>query len=118
MKMKNYILTGLFVLGLFPLFFSCSEKDEHSVNLNGESSELRISVSFPAQLRLAELPNSGEMSVDHLGLKNVGLYVYYSEDYHNNDLTKPYIRNMECEVVDGELRAVLLPGQEAKDAQI
>ena len=92
MKMKNYILTGLFVLGLSSLFSSCSENDEHPANLNGEPSELKISVSFPTQLRLAELPNSGEMSVDHLGLKNVGLYVYYTEDYNNNDLTRPYIR--------------------------
>ncbi len=117
MRNKNKIFTFLLVFIITAVFFSCS--DDTPVNMKtGEAGLLRLSASFGPMTKLAELPNTVEMSVDHLGLKNVGLYVYYKEDYDANDLTKPYMRNVECEVVDGELRAVLLPGQQPKDAQI
>ena len=117
--MKNIyhipVSTLLFVLAF--LSFSCSDEVDSAGKLE-EAGLLRLSASFGPMTRLAELPNTGAISTDAKGLKNIGLYIYYKEDYDKGDLSKPYIRNTECEVVNGELRAVLLPGQADKDAQI
>lgn len=115
--MKSINKISVCLAAVFLTLLSCSE-DKLATNTPQEKGTLRMSATFGPSTRLAELPNGDEMSVDQRGLKNVGLYIYYTEDYNNNDLTKPYMRNIECEVVNGELRALLNPGQDDKDAQI
>jgi len=52
------------------------------------------------------------------GLKNIGLYMYYADDYQRGDLSQPYIRNLECTVEDGQLIVVLGPNQNPEDRNI
>lgn len=85
---------------------ACSE--DETITRHEKGTLLDLSVNFGASTRLAELPNPDAMSDEEAGkgLKNVGVYIYYSEDYNNNDLSKPYIRNMEFKVEGGRLLAV------------
>ena len=60
--------------------------------------------------RLAELGNASNMFTDAKGKKNIGLYIYYEDDYSGKnsangkaDLSKPYIRNLECIYEDGKI---------------
>lgn len=115
--MKSINKISVCLAAVFLTLLSCSE-DKLAVDTPREEGQLRMTATFGPSTRLAELPNGDAMSEDQRGLKNVGLYIYYTEDYNNNDLTQPYMRNIECEVVNGELRAILNPGQDDKDAQI
>lgn len=55
-----------------------------------------------ASTRLAELGDVSNIN-DLVDRKNhIGLYVYYQDDYDANDLSKPYIRNLECKVSGGK----------------
>jgi len=105
---------------LATLTFSCSDETETLKEVKGENNLLKLSASFSPMTKVTELPNSDAMAdnVNGLGLYNVGIYIYYTEDYQNGDLSKPYIRNMECTVENGELLAVLADGQDPEDARI
>ncbi|MEG2278163.1 MAG: hypothetical protein RSA53_07565 [Odoribacter sp.] len=67
---------------------------------------LNLSVSFGAMTRVAELgsPDAMNEATESGTLKNVGLYIYYTDDYKKGDLTRPYIRNLECHIVGGQLK--------------
>lgn len=51
-----------------------------------------------ANTRLAELGSDfiTNINTENREKKNIGLYIYYEDDYKENDLSKPYIRNLEC----------------------
>lgn len=119
-EMKNIhtILTSVMSLIFVFTFFSCTDEADSSLRSEEEKGVLRMSASFGVQTRLSELPNADEMATEERGLNNVGVYIYYAEDYARGDLSKPYIRNMECTVENGELLAVLGPGQDPEDARI
>lgn len=93
-------------------------KDENVPQTGGEGALLNLSVGIEATTRLSELPNPDAMSEDAKGLKNVGVYIYYTEDYNNNDLSKPYVRNMEFKVQGGRLLAVTPAGSDDSDQYI
>lgn len=84
---------------------SCTQEEENTKNQEG--MPLRLSVALAPHTRLAELPSPDAMTQDpgNKGLKEIGLYIYYTEDYNNGDLSKPYIRNQRFTVQDGELVA-------------
>ena len=114
-RIKTYI--PLLAAVLFALLgVSCNREEGPRGTDNG--TELRMGVSFGAQTRLAELGSANDMAQDKFGLKNVGLYIYYTSDYVQGDLTKPYVRNQECTVVNGELLAVLDEGANPVDKRI
>lgn len=87
------------------LLGSCSKDRQDGVG--GTEAPLRMSVTFDAGTRLAELPNPGEMAVDKNGngLYDVGVYIYYKSDYDNGDLSQPYVRNQRFTVQNGMLVA-------------
>lgn len=57
--------------------------------------------TFRPMTRLAELGTPSDMTDDVYGngLKDVGLYIYYTSDYNGSaGVTKPYVRNMKCTI--------------------
>jgi len=117
MKSK-YIFKIIIALAAIPfLLTSCA--DEKEIYPAGDQNNLlRIATSFGISTRLAELPNVNEMATDEFGLKNVGLYIYYTEDYQKGDLSNPYVRNLECTVENGQLIVVLGPNSDPLDKNI
>ena len=97
MKYSLYIGVMLFTLCL------CGCSDETLVDGPKEGgTELNMYVSTGANTRLAELGEVGNMfkPAGTKGYKNIGLYIYYEDDYNAGDLSKPYIRNLECHLSD------------------
>lgn len=96
MKYSLYIGVMLFAL----CFCACS--DEEIVNNPKDGGALlNMYVSTGgATTRLAELGSVDNMftGAGKKGYKNVGLYIYYQDDYDKDDLSKPYIRNLECQL--------------------
>ena len=101
MKYIIYVYAALLTVA----FYSCSDdRLEHEQPVEADGTLLNFYIGSVEQpsTRLAEL-TVGEISKDNRGKKNVGLYIYYQDDYSANDLTKPYVRNLECEVVGGKI---------------
>lgn len=89
-------------------------------NPKGEGTLLNMYASVnTANTRLAELGSADNMFTDAKGKKNIGLYIYYEDDYSGKnssdgktpDLSKPYIRNLECTYSGGKLIPVDLTNQ-------
>ena len=114
--MKIYIPLLATVLTL--LGTACSK--EEAQKGNPEGTELRMGVAFGPQTRLAELGSVNDMAteINGNGLKNIGLYIYYTSDYVQGDLTKPYVRNLECTVENGEVVVVLGENDNPADKRI
>ncbi len=112
-KISEYSIYICFLLSV--VVFSCTDdKVTGGAAPSEDGAPLILSVGFEsyASTRLAELPNPDAMNdTDIEGttyeINHVGLYLYYTDDYKANngagDLTRPYIRNMECEIVDNRL---------------
>lgn len=100
--MKNNYPIILSLLFILLLFSSCVQQEEI---YKGDGALLRLGINIEPSTRLAELPNTGAITDSRFGLYNVGVYVYYTEDYARGDLSRPYVRNMEFTVVNGELLA-------------
>ncbi len=118
MKNIHTILINIVVSIIALTTFSCSDEITASSQQEEEKGLLRMTPTFGVQTRLNELPNGDAMADLERGLNNVGIYIYYTEDYSRGDLSQPYIRNMECTVENGELLAVLGPDQNPEDARI
>ena len=91
-------------------FSSCADQTFVDDKPQGEGTLLNMYASInKVNTRLAELGGSDVMN-ENSGLKNykhIGLYIYYEDDYKKaGDLSKPYIRNLECEVKDGALTPI------------
>ena len=116
--MKNSVKILSLLLLFFGLATACTKEEDGQTG--SEGTELRIGVAFGSQTRLAELQSPNDMGVEMNGngLKNVGLYVYYASDYARGDVSKPYIRNQECTVVNGELLIVQKEGANPADSRI
>lgn len=97
MKHITFLLVALFSFA----FYGCSE-DIIDNTPSEKGTLLTLYVDTGVSTRLAELP-VGEISNNHKGKQNIGLYIYYEEDYVKDDLTKPYIRNLECKVEGNKL---------------
>lgn len=105
--MKRISISIIQVIAFGLLFFmTACRSDIPNGAEDRQGAELKIYAGFGGMTRVAELPNTGEMSVDHNGLYDVGLYIYYSDDYNLGDLRYPYVRNLRCKVVNGELIVV------------
>lgn len=103
MKHKFLIsLTYLLISLLGLTMYSCNDEDSETPK---KGQPLRMGVSFGSKTRLAELPNPDAMANHPNGLGNIGVYIYYTENYEQGDLSDPYIRNMEFTVNNGELLA-------------
>ncbi len=118
MKKINIILA----LVLCFLVMACTEDNLHgdAVDTGGEALlDMYVNFASDNSLRLAELPNVDSINEGGVnGLKNLGLYVYYEEDYNANILSRPYIRNMECMVQDGKIVPVLAEGEPESNKNI
>lgn len=100
--MKYSLYIGVMLLAL--CFGGCA--DEAMVgNQKGEGTLLNMYVSIGANTRLAELPLN-QISENNKGKKNIGLYIYYEDDYKAGDLSKPYIRNLECTITDKKITPI------------
>lgn len=98
--MKHIIFLGLALL--FFLFYGCSENTIDNTP-SEKGTLLNLYVQAGANTRLAELGNVDNINTPTDGKQHIGLYIYYQDDYDNNDLTRPYIRNLECKVESGKL---------------
>lgn len=87
-------------------FCGCADEAVVDTKPQKEGTLLNMYVSTTPTTRLAELgkpENMGEtMGKEH---KDVGLYIYYEDDYKAGDLSKPYIRNLHCTVQGNQLVA-------------
>ena len=105
MKKAFKYIVFLSAFALAVAFQSCSEDVINQPGMTGEGTLLNLyvgDISGPST-RLAELGGSGNINDDHHGKSNIGLYIYYEDDYSEGTLSKPYVRNLECEVVDGRI---------------
>ena len=115
MKYITYVCAALLAVACH----SCSDEIVNQPEPTADGTLLNLYIGDIATpgTRLAELGNSdnisnGERPTNDVGngedKKNIGLYIYYEDDYKPNnpnagDLTKPYVRNMECEVIGGRI---------------
>ncbi len=110
--MKHIFLVSAALLML--TLYGCSEDaliPEPPVEGEGTLLNLYIGDIAETGTRLAELGGPGNISggqgpTNGPDKKNLGLYIYYEDDYNAGTLTKPYVRNLECEVIDGRVAPV------------
>lgn len=110
--MKYIMYIGVTIL-LTLCFCGCSD-DAIVDTPKGDGALLNMYVSMKPTTRLAELGSIDDMFKDEYskGKKDVGLYIYYEDDYNGNpndangDLSKPYIRNLRCTYTNGKLTPV------------
>lgn len=120
--MKNIFKYSLplTALSLLALFASCQKEQTPGTTTDPNGAPLQMVASFGTGTRLAELPDGNAMAETDLDgktydLKNIGLYVYYADDYAAGNVTQPYIRNQECTVQDGMLKLVNADGSVSND---
>ncbi len=102
----------LFLLGILICMVSCT--DETITDPPGEAGILNLQLSYGTMTKgLAELGSTGDITVEASpGLKNLGLYIYYEDEYKAGRLENPYICNMECTVDNGRIVPLVDSGQE------
>ncbi len=122
--MRNNYSIKSFLLALSVIFMmiSCANDEEMKPSVDKDNL-LRISASFAPMTKAVELPDVNEMGNSNIngkeyGLKNIGLYIYYADEYNRGDLSTPYVRNLECTVNNGELVVVLGENSNPEDAHI
>lgn len=99
---KNIAYLWLALLFSFS-FCGCSEEMQDST-LPGEGTLLNLYVeSTGISTRVEELGSAADMAILKDGKQNIGLYIYYQDDYDRNDLSKPYIRNLQCTVTGNKI---------------
>lgn len=76
----------------------CASDEEITRGGGEDGALLEMRVAFEGNTRLAELEIPGNIMDERHGLKDIGLYIYYSSDYASGNLSEPYIRNMRCKV--------------------
>lgn len=89
-------------------FCGCADEAVVDTKPQKEGTLLNMYVSTTPTTRLAELGSPNNMNdtkEDKYKHKDVGLYIYYEDDYTAGDLSKPYIRNLRCTVKDNKLIA-------------
>lgn len=98
-------------LALLPfIFYGCSE-DTLEEKLPEKGTPLNLYVkSSGAVTRLEELGSIDDINTLTDDKQHIGLYIYYQDDYDQDNLTKPYIRNLECQI-DDKGRLVPVNGQ-------
>lgn len=100
---------SLIIVLLAAVVYGCADVPLVQEQPHGEGGallNLYIGNVDEPETRLSELPTPSEISngqrpSNGSDKKNIGLYVYYRDDYDKNDLTKPYLRNLECKVENG-----------------
>ena len=102
---------------LITVFASCA-RDSSDTTVVNKGALLRAGVSFGAMTRLAEITDPVQMAELHNGLQYIGLYVYYTDDYNRGDLSTPYVRNLKCTVMDGQLKVVVEEDENPANADI
>ncbi len=124
MKRINIIQILILTVTAF-LAGACNDVKEPSVSPGTEGGLLNLSVSFESvSTRLAELGSAEDMNLSNIdgteyGLNHIGLYIYYKSDYEADDLSRPYVKNLECEIRNGnKLVPVLETGQNTDDGKI
>lgn len=101
---KHIVYTGAALLTL--CFCGCADETATDATPSKEGTLLNMYVSTGATTRLTELGSVGNMSeTTNDSFKDVGLYIYYQDDYDKGDLSKPYIRNLHCTVNGSKLTA-------------
>lgn len=109
MKKAFKYIVFLSAFALAVAFQSCSEDVINQPGMTGEGTLLNLyvgDISGPST-RLAELGGSGNINDDRHGKKNIGLYIYYADDYSEGTLSKPYVRNLECKIDNGKIVPVV-----------
>ncbi|MCD8073010.1 MAG: hypothetical protein LUE10_07580 [Alistipes sp.] len=124
--MKKLYIISLLAIACTALIFGGCTKDQAPGGPSwGDGGLLNLSVSFgELSTRLSELGTPSDMKLSEVdgtqyGRNHVGLYIYYTSNYNNDDLSKPYVRNLECKIEGGNsLVPVLAAGQDPEDANI
>ena len=91
---------GVLLLSLS--FHGCSEEALDNPAPVGTALNLYVG-GTQATTRLGELPSLDKINELVDNKNHIGLYVYYQDDYSANNLTKPYIRNLECKIEGSKL---------------
>ncbi len=115
---KFPVLLWLVFTGLF--HSACTDKEpDLSAGTASEGRLLNIYLGVDPMTRLAELPTVDSIAEPGSNrLYNIGLYIYYTDDYNGDDLSMPYIKNMECTIEDGRLVPVLGSGEDVSNKNI
>lgn len=93
------------LVALFPFaFYGCTE-DVMDSTPSEKGTLLNLYVDTGVGTRLAELP-ADKISEESRGKKNIGLYIYYEDDYKSGNVKQPYVRNLECKVDGNRLTPV------------
>ncbi len=91
------------VILLSYIFHGCSEDTlDDGSSKNGTLLNLYASTA-EANTRLAELGDVSNINDLANGKNHIGLYIYYQDDYDADDLSRSYIRNLECKVSGGKI---------------
>ena len=85
------------------ILHGCSEEVLDNPSSDKTLLNLYAATAQTATTRLAELPNTEKINDLVDGKQNIGLYIYYEDDYNKDNLTKPYIRNLECKIVNSKI---------------
>lgn len=113
--MKRIIkyITYVWATFLAITLYSCSDEVVSQPGPTAEGTLLNLYIGNIATpgTRVTELGGSGNISNGERPTndpnggdkKNIGLYIYYQVDYDANILSRPYVRNLECEVTDGRI---------------
>jgi hypothetical protein len=106
MKYITYLCAALLTIALY----SCSDETLNHPEQSAEGTLLNLyvgDIGMPST-RLAELGGPGDISGGQspsqgADKKDIGLYIYYQDDYSAGNLTKPYVRNLRCKVEGGKV---------------
>lgn len=113
-RFKHILVVGA---ALFTVCFTSCTDEMQTVDDGIHSdtgTELRLTPALESdgpQTRLAELGGKAEELAkiingengNEKGLKHIGLYIYYADDYEKDNLSNPYIRNLRCNITNGKI---------------
>lgn len=97
MKKVMKYATYLWMAVIACFLHSCADEIVNQTSSKeGSLLNLYMEIEGAVNTRLAELPHDKiGTEAGLMKYKNVGLYIYYEDDYKDGDLSKPYIRNLE-----------------------
>ena len=107
-KRIKYIGFLIVIITAFVLYGCSKEPLANGRDTSGVALNMYVGGFGSPSSRVAELENPGNISggespTNGSAKQDIGLYIYYQDDYDGGILSKPYVRNMRCEVQGGRI---------------